>query len=204
MPRSGTRLDCVSYHNGIDGVQSASYGEPSAQRDWQSPRLHELMNPPPTSSGRTSAATSRHHLALVALGIVFGDIATSPLYAVKECFSGPYGIAATQPEVLGVLSLMVWANMASWKLLTSCTSWRSPAMPGATSRQPTPVFSSATTITPQPFIRPIRNGGPACSAGSSAIPNRPPPSSPCPPHRRLRSAAGLISDSYRPPDYELK
>ena len=67
------------------------------------------MNPPPISSGGSVAATSRRHLAFVALGIVFGDIATSPLYAVKECFSGPYGIAASRPEVLGVLSLMVWA-----------------------------------------------------------------------------------------------
>ncbi len=48
-------------------------------------------------------------IVLAALGIVFGDIATSPLYSVKECFSGPYGIAASPPEILGVLSLMVWA-----------------------------------------------------------------------------------------------
>ncbi len=58
----------------------------------------------PEASSRT-----RRTLILASLGIVFGDIATSPLYAVKECFSGPYGIAATPPEILGVLSLMVWA-----------------------------------------------------------------------------------------------
>jgi KUP system potassium uptake protein len=48
-------------------------------------------------------------LCLTALGIVFGDIATSPLYAVRECFHGEYGIEVTGPNVLGVLSLMAWA-----------------------------------------------------------------------------------------------
>jgi KUP system potassium uptake protein len=48
-------------------------------------------------------------LSLVALGVVFGDIATSPLYAIRECFHGDYGIAVTQANVMGVLSLMFWA-----------------------------------------------------------------------------------------------
>jgi KUP system potassium uptake protein len=48
-------------------------------------------------------------LVLGALGVVYGDIGTSPLYAVKECFSGGYGIAPTHENVLGVLSLVFWA-----------------------------------------------------------------------------------------------
>ncbi len=48
-------------------------------------------------------------MSLTALGVVFGDIGTSPLYAVRECFHGEYGIAATQANVLGVISLMIWA-----------------------------------------------------------------------------------------------
>ena len=48
-------------------------------------------------------------LSLAALGIVFGDIGTSPLYAVRECFHGDYGIEATAANILGVLSLMFWA-----------------------------------------------------------------------------------------------
>ena len=48
-------------------------------------------------------------LALAALGVVFGDIGTSPLYALKECFSPAYGLAPTPDAVLGVLSLIVWA-----------------------------------------------------------------------------------------------
>lgn len=48
-------------------------------------------------------------LSLAALGVVFGDIATSPLYALRECFHGEYGIAVTQGNVFGILSLLFWA-----------------------------------------------------------------------------------------------
>jgi KUP system potassium uptake protein len=47
-------------------------------------------------------------MALAALGVVFGDIGTSPLYAVSACFVGP-GIAVTPEHVLGVLSLIFWS-----------------------------------------------------------------------------------------------
>ncbi|MGC8490783.1 MAG: potassium transporter Kup [Syntrophobacteraceae bacterium] len=50
-------------------------------------------------------------LSLAALGIVFGDIATSPLYAIRECFHGDYAIAVSHANVLGVLSLVFWALM---------------------------------------------------------------------------------------------
>ena len=52
------------------------------------------------------------YLAIVtvaALGIVYGDIGTSPLYSVRECFSGPHAIKPTTDNVLGVLSLIFWA-----------------------------------------------------------------------------------------------
>jgi len=48
-------------------------------------------------------------LMLTALGVVFGDIGTSPLYAIRECFHGEYGIAVEPQNILGVLSLMFWA-----------------------------------------------------------------------------------------------
>jgi KUP system potassium uptake protein len=60
----------------------------------------------------TNAATSKRDLArlsLGALGIVYGDIGTSPLYSVKECFGPPHGSAVTPANVLGVMSLFVWA-----------------------------------------------------------------------------------------------
>ena len=48
-------------------------------------------------------------LSLVALGIVYGDIGTSPLYAFRECFHGPHAIAVSRLNVLGVLSLIFWS-----------------------------------------------------------------------------------------------
>jgi KUP system potassium uptake protein len=46
-------------------------------------------------------------LSLLALGVVYGDIGTSPLYALRECF-GPHGVAVGTPSVFGVLSLVFW------------------------------------------------------------------------------------------------
>ncbi len=48
-------------------------------------------------------------LALLALGVVYGDIGTSPLYAIREAFHGPHAIAVTPGNVLGVLSLIFWS-----------------------------------------------------------------------------------------------
>lgn len=45
----------------------------------------------------------------MALGVVYGDIGTSPLYAIRECFHGPHAIALTRDNVLGVLSLIFWS-----------------------------------------------------------------------------------------------
>ncbi len=48
-------------------------------------------------------------LALGALGVVYGDIGTSPLYAMKECVTPPHGVAPTPANVLGLLSLFTWS-----------------------------------------------------------------------------------------------
>jgi KUP system potassium uptake protein len=48
-------------------------------------------------------------LALGALGVVYGDIGTSPLYAVKECFHGLHAIELSETNVLGVVSLIFWS-----------------------------------------------------------------------------------------------
>jgi len=56
----------------------------------------------------TALGTStRQNLTIAALGVVYGDIGTSPLYAVKQCFHD--AAAITMPRVFGALSLIVWA-----------------------------------------------------------------------------------------------
>ena len=59
-----------------------------------------------------SNTTSRRYLygmVLSALGVVYGDIGTSPLYALRECFHGEHAVEPTPAHVLGVLSLIFWS-----------------------------------------------------------------------------------------------
>ncbi|MEO6353081.1 MAG: potassium transporter Kup [Oxalobacteraceae bacterium] len=51
-------------------------------------------------------------LTLAAVGIVYGDIGTSPLYAMKEVFSEQHGLALSQANLVGVVSLIVWSLIA--------------------------------------------------------------------------------------------
>jgi KUP system potassium uptake protein len=65
------------------------------------------------AQGHPHTATPRGRylaiLSLTALGIVYGDIGTSPLYAMRECFHGPHAIEASAANVFGVMSLIFWA-----------------------------------------------------------------------------------------------
>ena len=63
----------------------------------------------PGSDGHGSAGLAG--LVVGAIGVVFGDIGTSPLYTLKEAFSPHYGLVANHDTVLGILSLVFWALM---------------------------------------------------------------------------------------------
>jgi KUP system potassium uptake protein len=78
------------------------------------------QQPAPKSSPSSAVAAPSHghgdgsasyqlKLALAALGVVYGDIGTSPLYAMRECFNEEHGIAVNPHNVMGVLSLIFWA-----------------------------------------------------------------------------------------------
>jgi KUP system potassium uptake protein len=60
-----------------------------------------------TTAKRQTAAA----MTLMALGVVYGDIGTSPLYAVKETFSPTHGIPLTEANILGGLSTIFWTLM---------------------------------------------------------------------------------------------
>jgi KUP system potassium uptake protein len=64
---------------------------------------------PEPSHGHPPRGTRLFTLSLAALGVVYGDIGTSPIYALRECFHGTHAIAATPENVRGVLSLVFWA-----------------------------------------------------------------------------------------------
>jgi KUP system potassium uptake protein len=91
--------------------------DPDARADSTegSRRRKEQVSSADTSS--LSAASHPHHhmkgglakIAIAALGVVYGDIGTSPLYALRECFSHTSHITPTEPNVMGLLSLFFWS-----------------------------------------------------------------------------------------------
>ena len=68
------------------------------------PQDHQTPHSPPAPHGRHLLL-----LALGALGVVYGDIGTSPLYAFRESFHASHGIAIAPANILGVLSLIFWS-----------------------------------------------------------------------------------------------
>ncbi len=62
-----------------------------------------------TSSKASAKGPSLITLALGALGVVYGDIGTSPLYALRESFHETHHLAPTDPNILGILSLIFWS-----------------------------------------------------------------------------------------------
>jgi KUP system potassium uptake protein len=60
------------------------------------------------TDGAKRFSTGKSVLMLAALGVVFGDIGTSPLYALRECFAGSHAIPVSTANILGAVSLIFW------------------------------------------------------------------------------------------------
>ncbi|MBC7927043.1 MAG: KUP/HAK/KT family potassium transporter, partial [Bryobacteraceae bacterium] len=78
------------------------------------PAEHATAPPPQSAEGISRPSSPGAHagaigLTLGALGIVFGDIGTSPLYTLKECLHASGGKAVSEPDLFGILSLMSWS-----------------------------------------------------------------------------------------------
>ena len=101
-------------------------------------------------------------LALGALGVVFGDIGTSPLYAFKTCLIAVGPLGSQAHAVLGILSLIFWAitlvvtvkyvglvlradNRGEGGVL-ALTALVSPTWPSSAPDNPTPFFAKSTTL----------------------------------------------------------
>jgi len=74
-------------------VIPAGHATPSAEEEREGPQL----------------SASLPGLSVAALGVVFGDIGTSPVYTFRECFNPEHGVALVPENILGILSLIVWA-----------------------------------------------------------------------------------------------
>ena len=70
-----------------------------------------LSKEPVPVTAQIQTPTSRTVLTLTALGIVYGDIGTSPLYAVKETFNPVYGIPLIEENIIGGISAIFWSLM---------------------------------------------------------------------------------------------
>src|SRR5438270_6910648 len=73
------------------------------------PRQSVSSTPPPHTPAARQGGHYLARLSLLALGVVYVDIGTSPLYALREAFHGQHGIPVTPGNVLGVLSLIFWS-----------------------------------------------------------------------------------------------
>ncbi|HEX2476296.1 MAG TPA: potassium transporter Kup [Lacipirellulaceae bacterium] len=73
------------------------------------PAVADAAGRPPALAAASHRRTRLVLLCLACLGIVYGDIGTSPLYAMRECFYGQHAVPPTQANVLGVLSLILWS-----------------------------------------------------------------------------------------------
>ena len=96
-----------------DSAPSPAAPAPAPLQSATPTSLAPNTRPPPQATHELPVHSSRgsrmFKMSLAALGVVFGDIGTSPLYAMRECFHGPHAIAPTPANVLGVLSLIFWA-----------------------------------------------------------------------------------------------
>lgn len=68
-----------------------------------------LLNPVEVHGPEGEHKKSLGVMMLAAIGVVFGDIGTSPLYALKECFDAEHGITYSPEALFGVIAMMIWA-----------------------------------------------------------------------------------------------
>jgi KUP system potassium uptake protein len=69
------------------------------------------LPPGETLSAETPTRKRLAPLVIGAIGVVYGDIGTSPLYTLRQCFTGTHHLALTHANVLGILSIIFWALM---------------------------------------------------------------------------------------------
>lgn len=86
--------------NIVDEAVTQAVAENAARSEQHEHELHAPVAP----TGRRLAL-----LSLAALGVVYGDIGTSVLYSMRECFHGPHAIPISTVNIYGVLSLVFWS-----------------------------------------------------------------------------------------------
>jgi hypothetical protein len=104
--------------------------------------LEDLLEPGGEEERESESHRELAGLSLLSLGVVFGDIGTSPLYALRECFHGPFSVEPTGANVLGVLSLILWSLLIVISIKSARRCFPRRACGG---RRPRCSISSSTT-----------------------------------------------------------
>src|SRR5579885_1874490 len=100
MPKRSSARRCARRSEDSAMNEHATNERPSAELD------KDTVRTPPEQT--TESKTALRVLVLGAIGVVFGDLGTSPLYTMKEAFYGPHGMPVDALNVLGILSLVTW------------------------------------------------------------------------------------------------
>jgi KUP system potassium uptake protein len=104
MSAESARPSGASGESGEPGLVTGAFPAQATPDRGTHAHQHAHHRPDENPTGRRLAT-----LMLTALGVVYGDIGTSPLYSIKECFRPEFGLVANTANVYGVLSLIVWA-----------------------------------------------------------------------------------------------
>src|ERR1044072_37270 len=105
-------LALIRLRDGIEAKMKKIVAPAENSRETPLNASHSSSTPQPPGKARRCTPKYIATLALGALGVVYGDIGTSPLYALRKCFYGEHAIAPTHENVLGVLSLIFWSLIA--------------------------------------------------------------------------------------------
>ena len=84
----------------VECIYTLSVGRHMSSRETVKPLMKHTKN-------KSSLLT----VTVACIGVVYGDIGTSPLYTLRECLTGQAGIAVTQSALFGFLSLIFWLLM---------------------------------------------------------------------------------------------
>jgi KUP system potassium uptake protein len=124
-----------------------------------------------TSSDHGHAQSGLAKLALGAVGIVYGDIGTSPIYAFRETFAGHHKLAPDPLHIYGVLSLIFWSMMlvVTLKYITLLTRAHNKGEGGSLALLALISRRSGRSSTAAP---PTSAAGPAASCCSACSPPR--------------------------------
>ena len=163
-------------HEGRQAPSSGGMGHQTSEEGRNPASLGTAVESGSSTADQHVPPRSLPLLTVAALGVVYGDIGTSPLYAIRECFFGSHAVPPTTANVLGVLSLIVYSLVLVVSLKYIAIVMRASeflqmsAFVLLTDRDERHVCDrfGATTLS-SPVTNPMKGGAGVSAVGSSAV-----------------------------------